>query len=38
MIPDQPLTIASYSRAIVHIDGDAVFASCEQARNLKLQG
>jgi hypothetical protein len=32
MVPDQPLTIASYPRAIVHIDGDAFFASCEQAR------
>jgi DNA polymerase-4 len=38
MIHDQPLTIASYPRAIVHIDGDAFFASCEQARNPKLQG
>jgi nucleotidyltransferase/DNA polymerase involved in DNA repair len=38
MIHHQPLTIASYSRAIVHIDGDAFFASCEQARNPKLQG
>ena len=35
---NHPLTIASYPRAIVHIDGDAFFASCEQARNQKLQG
>ncbi len=26
------------SRAILHIDGDAFFASCEQARNPALQG
>jgi nucleotidyltransferase/DNA polymerase involved in DNA repair len=26
------------SRAIVHIDGDAFFASCEQSRQPKLQG
>jgi nucleotidyltransferase/DNA polymerase involved in DNA repair len=38
MIPNQPLSIASYPRAIVHIDGDAFFASCEQARHPKLQG
>ncbi|MDP2630796.1 MAG: DNA polymerase IV, partial [Candidatus Uhrbacteria bacterium] len=25
-------------RAILHIDGDAFFASCEQARNPKLKG
>ena len=37
-IYDQPLTIASYPRAIVHIDGDAFFASCEQARDPVLQG
>jgi DNA polymerase-4 len=30
--------VSSYPRAIVHIDGDAFFASCEQARNPKLQG
>ncbi len=34
----QPLTISSYPRAIIHIDGDAFFASCEQARNPKLKG
>lgn len=28
----------SYSRAIIHIDGDAFFASCEQARNPAWQG
>ena len=38
MIPDQPLTMASDPRAIVYIDGDAYFASCEQARHPKLQG
>jgi hypothetical protein len=33
-----PLTLTSFSRAIVHIDGDAFFASCEQSRRPKLQG
>jgi DNA polymerase-4/DNA polymerase V len=32
------ITLASYPRAIVHIDGDAFFASCEQARNPSLKG
>src|SRR3712207_5163375 len=35
---DPPLSIRSFPRAIVHIDGDAFFASCEQAKNPKLQG
>jgi DNA polymerase-4 len=35
---NQPLTIARYPRAIVHIDGDAFFASCEQSRNPSLRG
>ena len=26
-----PLTISSWPRAILHIDADAFFASCEQA-------
>ena len=30
--------LGSYPRAIVHIDGDAFFASCEQASNPKLKG
>jgi DNA polymerase-4/DNA polymerase V len=34
----QPLTLKSYPRAILHIDGDAFFASCEQARNPALKG
>jgi len=34
----EPLTIRSYPRAILHIDGDAFFASCEQARNPDLKG
>ncbi len=28
----------SFSHAILHIDGDAFFAACEQARNPKLKG
>jgi nucleotidyltransferase/DNA polymerase involved in DNA repair len=33
-----PLTISSLPRAIVHIDADAFFASCEQSRNPTLKG
>jgi hypothetical protein len=28
----EPLTLHAFPRAIVHIDGDAFFASCEQSR------
>jgi DNA polymerase-4/DNA polymerase V len=35
---DTPLILRSFPRAIVHIDGDAFFASCEQAKNPKLRG
>ncbi len=34
----QPLTIHSWPRAIVHVDADAFFASCEQAINPNLKG
>jgi DNA polymerase-4 len=34
----EPLTLHTFPRAIVHIDGDAFFASCEQSRRPKLQG
>ena len=34
----QPLSIDSFPRAILHIDGDAFFASCEQARNPAFKG
>jgi DNA polymerase-4/DNA polymerase V len=33
-----PLALHSFPRAIVHIDGDAFFASCEQARNPIFKG
>jgi hypothetical protein len=33
-----PLTLRSFARAILHIDADAFFASCEQAVNPKLKG
>jgi hypothetical protein len=33
-----PLTLQALSRAILHIDGDAFFASCEQSRRPQLQG
>ena len=32
-----PLTISSLPRAILHIDADAFFASCEQSRNPALK-
>ncbi len=35
---DPPLALRSFPRAIVHIDGDAFFASCEQAKHPTLQG
>jgi DNA polymerase IV len=35
---DPPLAIRSFPRAIVHLDGDAFFASCEQAKHPTLQG
>ncbi len=34
----QPLTIHSWPRAIIHIDADAFFASCEQAIHPELRG
>ena len=35
---DQPLTISSWPRAILHLDADAFFASCEQALHPELRG
>ena len=35
---DTPLTLSSFPRAILHIDGDAFFASCEVAKNPRLKG
>lgn len=34
----QPLIITSWPRAILHIDGDAFFASCEQALHPEYKG
>src|SRR2546428_3546559 len=34
----QPLTLRSFSRALLHIDADAFFAACEQAVNPTLKG
>lgn len=33
-----PLNLFSFPRAIIHIDGDYFFASCEVARNPELKG
>ncbi|MDA8171739.1 MAG: DNA polymerase IV [Nitrospiraceae bacterium] len=35
---DQPLTIHSWPQAILHLDADAFFASCEQAIHPELRG
>ena len=35
---NQPLTISSWPRAILHLDADAFFASCEQAIHPELRG
>ena len=35
---EPPLALHALARAILHIDGDAFFASCEQSRRPKLQG
>jgi DNA polymerase-4/DNA polymerase V len=35
---NQPLTIHSWPRAILHLDADAFFASCEQAIHPELKG
>lgn len=35
---DAPITLKSWPNAIIHIDGDAFFASCEQAIHPELKG
>ena len=35
---DNPITLESWPNAILHIDGDAFFASCEQAIHPELKG
>lgn len=34
----QPLSIRSFPKAILHVDGDSFFASCEVAKNPALRG
>jgi DNA polymerase IV len=34
----KPLTLSEFPKAIIHIDGDCFFASCEIALNPKLKG
>ncbi|HTP63888.1 MAG TPA: DNA polymerase IV [Geobacteraceae bacterium] len=38
MATETPLTLSSFPRAILHIDGDSFFASCEVAKDPKLRG
>ena len=38
LMTTQPLTIHSWPRAILHLDADAFFASCEQAIHPELRG
>ncbi|MES2953433.1 MAG: DNA polymerase IV [Patescibacteria group bacterium] len=35
---NEPIEISSFPRAIIHIDGDAFFASCEQSKDPSLRG
>jgi len=35
---NEPMAIFHFPRAILHIDGDAFFASCEQSRNPQYRG
>ena len=35
---NRPVTVRNFPRAILHIDGDAFFASCEVAKNPALRG
>ena len=34
----QPISLFNFPRAIIHVDGDSFFASCEVAKNPKLKG
>jgi nucleotidyltransferase/DNA polymerase involved in DNA repair len=38
MNDEQPISIEGFPRAILHLDADAFFASCEQATNPSLKG
>lgn len=35
---EQPLSLKTYPRAIIHIDGDSFFTSCEQSLHPELRG
>lgn len=38
MDPDAPLTLSSFPRAVLHLDGDAFFTSVEQSMHPRLKG
>lgn len=38
MVPDNPITLRQWPNAILHMDGDAFFASCEQSVHPELKG
>src|SRR5437868_3297661 len=35
---NRPVTLSSFPRAILHVDGDSFFAACEVAKDPRLRG